>query len=80
MTDKELREIIIRCYRGKTIAILGYRDASSRQRAAFLRDHGIHVLIGLRTDDEYWHDAEMDGFTVLPVWEAAEQAQIAQSY
>ncbi|MCL6442439.1 MAG: hypothetical protein K6T83_03070 [Alicyclobacillus sp.] len=80
MTEKELEELIIRCYQGKTIAILGYRDCSPRQRAAFFRAHGIHVLIGLRPDDECWHDAERDGFIVLPVWEAAEQAQIAQSY
>ncbi|GMA65188.1 hypothetical protein [Alicyclobacillus fastidiosus] len=62
------------------MAILGYRDAAPRHRAAFLRDHGIDVLIGLPVDDEFWADAEADGFTVLPVWEAAEHAQIAQSY
>ncbi|MFB5188771.1 hypothetical protein [Alicyclobacillus fastidiosus] len=80
MDDKDLKELIIRCYRGKTVAILGYRDAAARHRAAFLRDHGIHVLIGLPLDDDYWTDAEADGFTVLSVWEAAEHAQIAQSY
>lgn len=80
MTEHELQRLILECYRGKSIAILGYRDSAARTRAKFLRDHGIQVKIGLRPDDENWTQAEADGFEVLPVWSAVEEAQIAQSY
>ncbi|MED4599903.1 hypothetical protein P9314_04165 [Paenibacillus validus] len=78
MNDKEFEELILKCYRGRTVAILGYQEHEGRQRAGFLKKHGIDVVIGLRLGDEYWEQAERDGFTVLPVWEAAEQAQVAQ--
>ncbi|BCJ86259.1 Rossmann-fold NAD(P)-binding domain-containing protein [Effusibacillus dendaii] len=78
MNDKELEELILKCYRGKTVAILGYRENGGRQRAHFLKNRGINVIIGLRIGDECWEEAKKDGFKVLPVWEAAEQAQVAQ--
>ncbi|OMP67233.1 Rossmann-fold NAD(P)-binding domain-containing protein [Domibacillus epiphyticus] len=78
MNDKEFEQMIINCYRNKTIAILGYQDNGGQQRAQFLRNHGIDVVIGLRIGDENWETAKNDGFTVLPVWEAAQAAQVAQ--
>jgi ketol-acid reductoisomerase len=76
--DREFEALILKCYQGKTVAILGYQDEEGRTRANFLKNHGIDVIIGLRIDDEDWEQAERDGFTVLTVWEAAEQAQVAQ--
>lgn len=78
MNEQEFKDLILKCYRGKTIAILGYQDNGAKQRAQFLRSHGINVIIGLRKEDEYWEAAKQDGFTVLPVWEATEMAQVAQ--
>lgn len=77
MDDKKFENMILKCYKGKTVAILGW-DHGGRQRADFLRKHGIRVVIGLRIGDDFWEQAQNHGFTVLPVWEAAEQAQIAQ--
>jgi ketol-acid reductoisomerase len=67
MNDKEFEEFILQCYRGKTVAILGYEDHKGRQRANFLKNHGVDVIIGLRMGDECWEQAERDGFTVLTV-------------
>ncbi|MFC3882216.1 hypothetical protein ACFOU2_01210 [Bacillus songklensis] len=78
MNDKEFEQLILKCYSNKTVAILGYQDNGGQQRAHFLRSHGIDVVIGLRIGDENWELAKQDGFTVLPVWEAAELAQVAQ--
>jgi ketol-acid reductoisomerase len=78
MTDQEFEQLILKCYSGKTVAILGYQDNGGQQRAKFLRDYGIDVLIGLRIGDEHWELAKQDGFVVLPVWEAAEMSQVVQ--
>ncbi|MBB6447918.1 hypothetical protein [Bacillus benzoevorans] len=78
MTDQEYEQLILKCYRSKTVAILGYGNDGGQQRAKFLRKHGIDVLIGLRHGDEQWELAQQDGFTVLPVWDAAERAQVMQ--
>jgi ketol-acid reductoisomerase len=74
---KQFEELILKCYQGKTVAILGW-DHGGQQRADFLRNHGIQVVIGLRIGDPFWDQAANNGFTVLPVWEAVEQSQIAQ--
>lgn len=78
MTDQELKQMILKCYSGKTVAILGYQENGGQQRARFLKNHGIDVIIGLRIGDENWELAKQDGFSVLPVWEATEMAQVAQ--
>ncbi|PLR82262.1 hypothetical protein CVD25_14940 [Bacillus canaveralius] len=78
MIQKYNDEMIISYYKNKTVAILGYRSNGGQQRAKLLRDNGIKVLIGLRVGDEYWGQAVNDGFNVYPVWEAAEQAEVAQ--
>ncbi|WCK56679.1 hypothetical protein PP175_12605 [Aneurinibacillus sp. Ricciae_BoGa-3] len=78
MNDRDFEELILRCYTGKSVAIIGYQDVEARQRARFLKNHGIDVMIGMRPGDECWEQAQRDGFKVLTVWEAAEQAQVAQ--
>lgn len=37
MNDKEFEELILKCYRGRTVAILGYQEHEGRQRAGFLK-------------------------------------------
>lgn len=78
MTDHTLKQMILNCYRGKTVAILGYQENGGQERAFFLRDNGIDVVIGLRVGDENWELAKKDGFKVMPVWEATEISQVAQ--
>lgn len=78
MTDKEFEQLILKWYGNKTVAILGYQDNGGQQRAKLLRRLGIDVVIGLRIGDDNWKLAERDGFTVLPVWQAAELSQVAQ--
>lgn len=59
--------------RGKTIAVVGYGSQGHAQ-AQNLRDSGHRVLIGLEPGRKSAAKAREDGFTVLPVAEAAGQA------
>jgi ketol-acid reductoisomerase len=56
------------------IAIIGYGN-QGRAQALNLRDSGMDVIIG-NIKDDYWDLAESDGFEVLGVNEAAEQAKV----
>lgn len=64
---------------GKTVAILGYREEGPAV-ARLMRDHGIHVLIGLREwwDRDEWDFARRDGFEVRSPEEAAAVADVIQ--
>jgi ketol-acid reductoisomerase len=57
---------------GETIAVLGYGNQGSAQ-AQNLRDSGLRVIVG-NIEDAYRDTALADGFTVLPIAEAAAQA------
>lgn len=59
---------------GKKVAIIGY-GSQGHAHAQNLRESGVDVVIGLR-QGKSWEQAEKDGFTVLPVSEAAEQADL----
>ncbi|MFC3883119.1 ketol-acid reductoisomerase [Bacillus songklensis] len=59
---------------GKKVAIIGY-GSQGHAHAQNLRDSGVDVVIGLR-QGKSWNQAENDGFTVLSVREAAEQADL----
>jgi ketol-acid reductoisomerase len=59
---------------GQTIAILGYGNQGSAQ-ARNLRDSGLPVIVG-NIDDSYRDAALADGFTVLPIGEAAARADL----
>lgn len=59
---------------GKKVAIVGY-GSQGHAHAQNLRESGVDVVIGLR-QGKSWEQAEKDGFTVLPVREAAEQADL----
>ena len=55
---------------GKKIAIIGY-GSQGHAHALNLRDSGCDVVVGLRKGGKSWPIAEKDGFTVLPMNEAA---------
>lgn len=59
--------------RGLRVAILGYGNQGSSQ-ARNLRDSGLEVIVG-NVDDDYRQSALADGFTVLPIAEAAASAE-----
>ncbi|MCM3002689.1 ketol-acid reductoisomerase [Priestia koreensis] len=59
---------------GKTVAIVGY-GSQGHAHAQNLRDSGINVVVGLRKGKS-WNQAEQDGFTVLSVSEATQQAEV----
>ncbi len=59
---------------GKQIAIIGYGN-QGRAQALNLRDSGLQVLVGNRAD-EYADQARADGFSVLPIAEAAAQGDV----
>ena len=58
--------------RGLRVAILGYGNQGSAQ-ARNLRDAGLDVIVG-NIDDAYGAAARADGFTVVPIAEAAARA------
>jgi ketol-acid reductoisomerase len=59
---------------GKTIAILGYGN-QGRPQAQNLRDGGFKVVVGNR-EDAYATQAAEDGFEVLTIRDATEQADV----
>jgi len=61
--------------KGKTIAIIGY-GSQGHAHALNLRDSGCDVVVGLREGGKSWPRAEAAGFTVLPIAEAAEAADM----
>jgi ketol-acid reductoisomerase len=62
--------------KGKRIAIIGYGSQGHAQ-AQNLRDSGLDVIIGLRKGKS-WNQAVKDGFEVLNVKEASNEADIIQ--
>ena len=63
--------------RGKTIAVIGY-GSQGHAHALNLRDSGHRVIIGIEPSRPSAARARDDGFTVLPVAEAARQADWIQ--
>ncbi len=61
--------------RSKTIAVIGY-GSQGHAHAHNLRDSGFDVIVGLRPDGASAEKARAAGFTVLPMTEAAERAQV----
>jgi ketol-acid reductoisomerase len=59
----------------KTIAIIGY-GSQGHAHALNLRDSGENVIIGLRPSGKSFAVAEKDGFTVMPIAEAAKAGDI----
>src|SRR5215211_3335807 len=60
---------------GKTVAILGY-GSQGHAHAQNLKDSGVDVVVGLRSDSSSRDDAEGEGLRVLDVADAASQGDI----
>ncbi len=60
---------------GKKIAVLGY-GSQGHAHALNLKDSGYNVVVGLYDGSKSWKKAQMDGLEVLPVEEAAKQADV----
>jgi ketol-acid reductoisomerase len=60
--------------RGRRIAVIGYGN-QGRAQALNLRDSGLNVSVG-NLEDEYAAQAREDGFELLPIQEAAAEADI----
>ncbi len=56
--------------KGKKVAVIGY-GSQGHAHALNLRDSGIDVAVGLRSDSASWKKAEAAGLKVLPTAEAA---------
>ena len=61
--------------RKKQIAVIGYGSQGFAQ-ANNLNDSGCNVVVGLRTDSASWKKAEKAGLKVLPIAQAAAEADI----
>ncbi len=59
---------------GQTIAVMGY-GAQGRAQALCMRDSGLNVIIGVRPGKSF-DAASQDGFKVLTVAEAAQEADV----
>ncbi len=60
---------------GKKVAVVGY-GSQGHAHAQNLRDSGVDVRVALRTGSNSQAKAEADGFTVVPVAEAAQWADL----
>jgi ketol-acid reductoisomerase len=60
---------------GKTVAIIGY-GSQGHAHALNLKDSGVNVLVGLRSDSASVAKAKEQGLEVLPVTEAASRGDI----
>ncbi len=67
-------EVSLDPIKGETVAIIGYGNQGHAQ-ANNLRDSGVHVILGLRSD-ETESKAKKDGFEVYSIPEAAERGDI----
>ncbi len=62
---------------GKTVAVLGYGSQGHAQ-AQNMRDSGVKVVIGLRSDSKSTPSAKEEGFEVLSPADAAAKADVIQ--
>jgi ketol-acid reductoisomerase len=70
--DKDAQPELLR---QKQIAVIGYGSQGFAQ-ANNLKDSGCNVIVGLRTGSASWEKAEKAGLRVLPVAQAAAEADI----
>lgn len=60
---------------GKKISVIGY-GSQGRAQALNMRDSGLDVIVGLRRGGKSWEMAVKDGFTPLPIREAAALGEV----
>jgi ketol-acid reductoisomerase len=61
--------------RGKTIAVIGY-GSQGRAQSLNLRDSGLRVAVGLRSEGRSYEVAKADGFEPVPMEVAAERGDV----
>ncbi len=61
--------------RGKTIAVIGY-GSQGRAHALNLRDSGLRVVVGLRSEGRSYEVAKADGLEPVPMEVAAERGDV----
>jgi ketol-acid reductoisomerase len=61
--------------RGKTIAVIGY-GSQGRAQSLNLRDSGLRVVVGLRSEGRSYEVAKADGFEPVPMEVAAERGDV----
>jgi len=59
----------------KVIAVIGY-GSQGKAQAQNMRDSGLNVIIGLRSEGSSWNIAKEDGFDVYPISEAAKNGDL----
>lgn len=65
----------LKVLKDKKIAIIGY-GSQGHAHALNLKESGLDVVVGLRKGGLSWKKAEKDGLSVLPIEEAARQADL----
>ena len=60
---------------GRHVAVIGY-GSQGHAHALSLRDSGVDVRVGLREGSKSWAKAEAEGLRVVPVAQAAEEADL----
>ena len=70
--DKDIGYEVLR---DKTVAVIGY-GSQGRAQALNMRDSGLNVVVGLRPKGKSWDRAIGDGFSPLPIGEAAEKGDV----
>lgn len=73
---KEYNKEVPTYLRGKVVAIFGYEDLGLEQ-AHQLRQKGIEVIVTLREGSSLGRWAQ-EGFSIVSLWEAADQADVFQ--
>jgi ketol-acid reductoisomerase len=68
-------DVSLKTLEDKTIAVIGYGSQGQAQ-AQNMRDSGLNVILGLRSEGSSWKRAGNDGFKVYPVSEAAQKGDI----
>jgi len=59
----------------RTVAVVGY-GTQGTARGMNMRDSGVRVIVGAEAGSSDWTRADADGFTVMPIEEAAKEADI----
>ena len=70
-TDADLARL-----QGRTVAVIGY-GVQGRAQALNMRDSGVENVAVGSVRDESWEQAEEDGFSPVPIREAAEGAEVS---
>jgi ketol-acid reductoisomerase len=68
-------DVSLDALKGRTVAVIGY-GSQGRAQALNMRDSGVDVIVGLRRGGPSWRAAEVEGFSVYPVSEAAKKGDI----